>query len=120
MNELSRRWWPLLVTFGLSIVIQNGLLLGYGADSRRLQAGAFESSSVTLAPGLSVGLAQLQLSLVGDPLVVVVEERRRHHQVSIPPDGEQRAVPEQVVDPGHRDAQPVGHLGQVEDLDVGW
>lgn len=26
---------PLLVTFGLSIVIQNGLLLGYGADSRR-------------------------------------------------------------------------------------
>ena len=50
---------PLLVTFGLSIVIQNGLLLGYGADSRRLQAGAFESSSVTLAPGLSVGLAPL-------------------------------------------------------------
>ena len=41
---------PLLVTFGLSIVIQNGLLLGYGADSRRLQAGAFESSSVTLLP----------------------------------------------------------------------
>ena len=50
---------PLLVTFGLSIVIQNGLLLGYGADSRRLQAGTFESSSVTLAPGLSVGLAPL-------------------------------------------------------------
>src|SRR6201987_4690110 len=50
---------PLLVTFGLSIVIQNGLLLGYGADSRRLQAGSFESSSVTLAPGLSVGLAPL-------------------------------------------------------------
>src|SRR5216684_1389293 len=50
---------PLLVTFGLSIVIQNGLLLGYGADSRRLQAGAFESSSVTLVPGLSIGLAPL-------------------------------------------------------------
>ena len=50
---------PLLVTFGLSIVIQNGLLLGYGADSRRLQAGAFESSSLTLAPGLSIGLAPL-------------------------------------------------------------
>src|SRR5256886_9961159 len=50
---------PLLVTFGLSIVIQNGLLLGYGADSRRLQAGTFESASVTLAPGLSIGLAPL-------------------------------------------------------------
>ncbi|MCA1365048.1 branched-chain amino acid ABC transporter permease [Bradyrhizobium sp. IC3069] len=50
---------PLLVTFGLSVVLQNGLLLGYGADSRRLQAGAFESSSVAVAPGLSVGLAPL-------------------------------------------------------------
>jgi branched-chain amino acid transport system permease protein len=50
---------PLLVTFGLSIVIQNGLLLTYGADSRRLQAGAFESSSIALAPGLSIGLAPL-------------------------------------------------------------
>lgn len=50
---------PLLVTFGLSVVIQNGLLLGYGADSRRLQAGALESSSIELWPGLSVGLAPL-------------------------------------------------------------
>jgi len=50
---------PLLVTFGLSIVIQNGLLLAYGADSRRLQAGAFESTSIALAPGLSIGLAPL-------------------------------------------------------------
>jgi branched-chain amino acid transport system permease protein len=50
---------PLLVTFGLSIIIQNGLLLAYGADSRRLQAGAFESSSIMLAPGLGIGLAPL-------------------------------------------------------------
>jgi branched-chain amino acid transport system permease protein len=50
---------PLLVTFGLSIIIQNGLLLVFGADSRRLQAGAFESSSIMLAPGLGVGLAPL-------------------------------------------------------------
>lgn len=50
---------PLLVTFGLSIVVQNGLLLVFGADSRRLQAGAFESASIALAPGLSVGLAPL-------------------------------------------------------------
>jgi branched-chain amino acid transport system permease protein len=50
---------PLLVTFGLSIIIQNGLLLVHGADSRRLQAGAFESSSIMLAPGLGIGLAPL-------------------------------------------------------------
>ena len=34
---------PLLVTFGLSIVIQNGLLEGFSADSRRVSAGSLES-----------------------------------------------------------------------------
>ena len=33
---------PLLVTFGLSIIIQNGLLELFTADSRKLQAGALE------------------------------------------------------------------------------
>ena len=64
---------PLLVTFGLSIVIQNGLLLGYGADSRRLQAGAFESSSVTLAPGLSIGLAPLAALLTAVAAVALLQ-----------------------------------------------
>jgi branched-chain amino acid transport system permease protein len=62
---------PLLVTFGLSIVIQNGLLLVYGADSRRLQAGSFDSASIALAPGLSVGLAPL-IALVTAVVVVVL------------------------------------------------
>ena len=64
---------PLLVTFGLSIVIQNGLLLGYGADSRRLQAGAFESSSVTLTPGLSIGLAPLAAPLTAVAAVALLQ-----------------------------------------------
>ena len=34
---------PLLVTFGLSIIIQNGLLEIFSADSRRLRAGAIET-----------------------------------------------------------------------------
>ena len=63
----------LLVTFGLSIVIQNGLLLGYGADSRRLQAGAFESSSVTLVPGLSIGLAPLAALLTAVAAVALLQ-----------------------------------------------
>ena len=33
---------PLLVTFGLSVIIQNGLLELFTADSRRLNAGAIE------------------------------------------------------------------------------
>lgn len=64
---------PLLVTFGLSIVIQNGLLLGYGADSRRLQAGAFESSSVMIAPGLSIGLAPLAALLTAVAAVALLQ-----------------------------------------------
>ncbi|MBO0765636.1 MAG: branched-chain amino acid ABC transporter permease [Hyphomicrobiaceae bacterium] len=50
---------PLLVTFGLSIIIQNGLLQSVSADSQRLTAGAIEVASVDLAPGLAVGVIQL-------------------------------------------------------------
>ncbi len=39
---------PLLVTFGLSVVIQNGLLSAFTADSRKLTAGPIEAASVDL------------------------------------------------------------------------
>ncbi|MFD1796956.1 branched-chain amino acid ABC transporter permease [Paracoccus aurantiacus] len=41
---------PLLVTFGLSIIIQNALLMGYSADPQKLQAGPIETASVNLGP----------------------------------------------------------------------
>jgi branched-chain amino acid transport system permease protein len=47
---------PLLVTFGLSIIIQNGLLELFTADSRKLQAGALEVQTVQLVQGVWVGL----------------------------------------------------------------
>jgi branched-chain amino acid transport system permease protein len=50
---------PLLVTFGLSIIIQNGLLEVFKADSQRLNAGAIEVASVQLGGGLAVGTIQL-------------------------------------------------------------
>jgi branched-chain amino acid transport system permease protein len=51
---------PLLVTFGLSVIIQNGLLELFSADSRRLQAGPIEVASLDLAgSGLAVGLLPL-------------------------------------------------------------
>jgi branched-chain amino acid transport system permease protein len=49
---------PLLVTFGLSVLIQNGLLVGFSADSRRLAAGVLETESISLA-GISIGLLPL-------------------------------------------------------------
>jgi branched-chain amino acid transport system permease protein len=48
----------LLVTFGLSVIIQNGLLEFFTADSRRLQAGALEVASVPLG-ALSLGVLPL-------------------------------------------------------------
>src|SRR5689334_751690 len=50
---------PLLVTFGLSIIIQNGLLEVFSADSHRLRAGAIETSSIALGTDIAVGTMQL-------------------------------------------------------------
>jgi branched-chain amino acid transport system permease protein len=49
---------PLLVTFGLSIIIQNGLLLQFSADSRRLSLGALETASWSFGE-ISVGVVPL-------------------------------------------------------------
>jgi branched-chain amino acid transport system permease protein len=50
---------PLLVTFGLSVIIQNGLLEAFTADSRRLQAGALEVASIRLGETVSLGILPL-------------------------------------------------------------
>lgn len=50
---------PLIVTFGLSIILQNGLLQVFTADSRKLNAGAIEVASVNVAPGLDIGVMPL-------------------------------------------------------------
>jgi len=49
---------PLLVTFGLSIILQNGLLTVYSADPQKLQAGGLETASIS-AGGLTVGVLPL-------------------------------------------------------------
>jgi branched-chain amino acid transport system permease protein len=61
---------PLLVTFGLSIIIQNGLLEAFSADSQRLQAGAIETASIGLGGGLAVGSMQV-ITLVAAVAVIV-------------------------------------------------
>jgi branched-chain amino acid transport system permease protein len=50
---------PLLVTFGLSIIIQNGLLELFTADSRRLNAGAIEVATFPLIEGVWIGVLPL-------------------------------------------------------------
>ena len=50
---------PLLVTFGLSIVIQNVLQQMFSADPRSIATGSFESRSITLAGGITLGYLPL-------------------------------------------------------------
>ncbi len=50
---------PLLVTFGLSVIIQNALLELFTADSRKLQAGPIEVASIDLGGALAVGTLPL-------------------------------------------------------------
>jgi branched-chain amino acid transport system permease protein len=46
---------PLLVTFGLSIIIQNALLQTFSADPRALRLGGFETGSFHLGADIAVG-----------------------------------------------------------------
>src|SRR5580700_7421079 len=50
---------PLLVTFGISVIIQNGLLQGFGAYTQRLHEGAIETASVQIPGGISIGVYPL-------------------------------------------------------------
>src|SRR5262249_32818006 len=50
---------PLLVTFGLSVIIQNALLELFSADSRRLRAGSIEVASLPLMEGVWIGVLPL-------------------------------------------------------------
>ncbi|MCX7890485.1 MAG: branched-chain amino acid ABC transporter permease, partial [Rhodobacteraceae bacterium] len=64
---------PLLVTFGLSVVLQNAMLQGFSADSRRIPAGALETASVALGP-VSVGVLPV-LTFASAVAVIVVLNR---------------------------------------------
>ncbi len=50
---------PLLVTFGLSIIIQNGLLETFSADSQLLRAGSIGTASISLGGGVAFGVLPL-------------------------------------------------------------
>ena len=50
---------PLLVTFGLSIIIQNGLMESFSADSQLLQAGPIGTASISLGGGVAFGVLPL-------------------------------------------------------------
>ena len=73
---------PLLVTFGISIIIQNGLLQVFGAYDHRLQEGAIETASLHFPGGISIGVYPLLVFARGDlrhrqPAALVLPHRPR-------------------------------------------
>jgi branched-chain amino acid transport system permease protein len=63
----------ILVAFGLSIVIQNGLLLGYGADARRVSAGGLEATSFAIMPGVYVGTVPLLIFVAAVTMIFALD-----------------------------------------------
>lgn len=64
---------PILVTFGMAVIIQNGLLSLYSTDARRLGAGAIETASLSLGP-ISVGVLPLLTFAIAVVLVALMEK----------------------------------------------
>ena len=64
---------PLLVTFGLSIIIQNGLLELFTADSRKLQAGSIEIETFQLMQGVWVGALPLIQFVVAVAVIAALQ-----------------------------------------------
>jgi len=64
---------PLLVTFGISIVVRNVLLEIFTADSQRLKAGTIETMSLELTEGLSIGVFPLIIFITAVAMIVCLQ-----------------------------------------------
>ncbi|MFK7802606.1 MAG: branched-chain amino acid ABC transporter permease [Anaerolineae bacterium] len=50
---------PLVITFGLSVIVQNVLQMGFSADSQGLDAGSLETASIPINDQISIGIMPL-------------------------------------------------------------
>ena len=63
----------ILVTFALSIIIENGLLEGFGADPQKISGGWMETATIALGHGVNVGLFQVLTFVAAVALVAVLD-----------------------------------------------
>lgn len=63
---------PLLVTFGLSVIVQNALLEGFTADPQKLNGGALETASITIGP-LSLGIFPLLTFVIAVAVIAFLQ-----------------------------------------------
>ncbi len=63
----------ILVTFALSIIIENGLLEGFGADPEKISGGWMETATVALGDGINFGVFQGITFVAAVVLVAVLD-----------------------------------------------
>lgn len=63
---------PILVSFGLAIIIQNVLLTLYSTDAQRLSAGPIETASISLG-AVSIGVLPLMTFIIAVALIAAME-----------------------------------------------
>jgi branched-chain amino acid transport system permease protein len=63
----------ILVTFGLSIIIENGLLEGFGADPQKISGGALETATIALGHGINMGVLQVITFVAAVAMVAVLD-----------------------------------------------
>lgn len=64
---------PLLVTFGIAVIIENGLQEIFGADTRRLEIGALQTASVVLPGGVSIGVFPILIFVVAVAVILLIQ-----------------------------------------------
>jgi branched-chain amino acid transport system permease protein len=62
-----------LVTFGLSVIIQNGLQGVYGADTRLVQGGDIVTATIHLGDGINIGVLPLVIFMSAVALVFALD-----------------------------------------------
>jgi len=60
---------PILVTFGLAVILQNLMLQFFTADYESIQIGDLTSASITLTPEIAIGVFPLMTFVVGVAVV---------------------------------------------------
>ena len=63
---------PLLVTFGLSVILQNGMLEAFSADPQKLNSGSLETASLSVG-ALNVGVLPLLMFVVAVGVIMLLQ-----------------------------------------------
>ncbi len=64
---------PIVVTFGLAIIIQNALLLRFSADEQGLDAGSIETASIHISKQIAIGWYPLLVFVLAVVIIAVVQ-----------------------------------------------